>query len=151
MFMKQIFIIRIVIGAIFFVFLGEKLLQARENFLYVVQNYDVLRNPFLEQLVTYVFPWIEFVLGGFLILGLWTRLALWGVGTCSLTFMVFISQALIRKLPIQECGCFGSLLPLPLPATLTLDTAIVVSVIVLLRNISQASNWSLDTWLNKKS
>ena len=63
-------ILRIIMGLFFLIVSTDTLLQPYQNFLYIVQNYQLF-PPFLEEIVARVVPWIEFFLGLFLILGLW--------------------------------------------------------------------------------
>ena len=136
-------------GMVFIISAAEKLLSPRENFLYVIQNYQVLPFPFLEEATSYVFPWLELAIGGFLVLGLWTPWSLAGAGLCSFTFMIIVGQAMIRQLPIQECGCFGELLKVPLPVTFSIDTTMLWAVFIMWRRMKKTTSWSLDRYLAK--
>ena len=70
-----------------------------------VDGYDVLPASLVRPMAV-ALPWIEIVIGVFLVAGLFVRFA--GVATAALT-LVFIGamgQAKARGLPI-DCGCFG--------------------------------------------
>ncbi len=134
-----------VIGGIFVVSGFEKLIGPYQNFLYIVQNYSFL--PFLlAEFVARVLPWIEFFLGLFLLLGLWLKWTLRAVMVLVLMFMAVVMQALIRNLPIDECGCFGALLTVPLPVVLASDTTIFFLTWFLLSRRKEAERYSLDSY-----
>lgn len=140
---------RVVIGAVFVVSGFEKLIQPRENFLYVIHGYNILPHEALAVIVATTFPWIEFLLGSFLILGLWTRIAAAGVALCNITFIIVVGQALVRKLPISECGCFGDLLKLPLAGIIVFDTAMLVITTMLFVFWRDAAFFGLDEYFRK--
>lgn len=145
------FVLRIFIGVVFLVSGGEKLLSPRENFLYVIQGYDALPWPVLEQITSFVFPWAEFMIGGFLVLGLWTRLSLWAAGGCFLTFIALLAQAQIRRLPLQDCGCFGELFKFPLAVTMNMDIIFFYLVVFMARRLPSTMKFSLDRGLARDS
>ena len=97
------------IGGLFVVSGFEKLIGPYQNFFYVIQNYSFL-PLFLTEIAARLLPWFEFFLGIFLVLGLWTKWTLRAVMALLLMFMGVVIQALIRQLPITECGCFGGLI-----------------------------------------
>ena len=133
------------IGGLFIASGFEKLIGPYQNFLFVIQNYSVLL-PFLEEIVARLFPWIEFFLGIFLVLGIWLKWVLRGVLVLLSTFIIVVAQALIRHLPIDECGCFGELVSFPLPVILAFDTALFVIVWFLSFRMSQVGYCSLDRY-----
>ena len=135
-----------VIGGIFVVSGFEKLIGPYQNFLYVIQNYSFL-PLFPAEFVARVFPWIEFCLGIFLVLGLWLKWTLRAVMVLLLMFMVVVIQALIRNLPIDECGCFGALISFPLPVILAFDAAVFVLTWFLSFRMEEAERCSLDRYL----
>ncbi len=139
---------RIIIGC-FFIFSGfEKLTKPYQNFLYVVQSYEIVGKP-IDQMVAILFPWVEFVAGVFLVLGLWLRVSLKLVVGLLLAFMITVSQAIIRMLPITSCGCFGESLSLPLPAVLLLDSCLLLTTSMLYRFCEKTARFSLDRYFQK--
>ncbi len=141
-------IIRVLIGTVFVVSGYEKLIGPYQNFLYVIQSYEVLSVP-LEEAVARIFPWIELFLGIFLVVGLWLSLSLKGVIVMLLSFIIIVSQAIVRKLPIDECGCFGQMISLPLKGVLTFDTCLLVLTLVLVFKLDPASRFSVDKYFEK--
>ncbi len=135
--------IRIWIGVLF-VFSGtQKLLSPYQNFLYVIQNYQVLSHPF-DVAVSIVLPWIELILGVFVILGLWTHWALRGLLILVTIFMGVVGQAIIRNLPIKDCGCFGEGFSFPLPVTLLFDGVLWIYIAFLMIRLERTIQFSVD-------
>jgi len=127
----------------------EKLTGPYQNFLYVIQNYDIL-NPVLQELTARILPWFELFLGVFLILGLWISWALRGILVLIVSFLFVVGQALIRQLPIGECGCFGNLVSLPLHMVFLLDCTLLFLAVFLLRKVDCTSRVSLDQYFQKQ-
>ncbi len=141
---------RAVIAGIYLVSGAEKLFQPYQNFVYVVQGYDMLHDPALERAAAWGFPWAEYLLGGLLLAGLWTRFALRGIAVFSGVFIFAVGQALARGLPLDECGCFGDLVGMPLEATLAVDAAVLAGAMLLLRFFDAGTaRWSLDAYCGK--
>ncbi|MFH0753332.1 MAG: MauE/DoxX family redox-associated membrane protein [Candidatus Omnitrophota bacterium] len=143
--MKNIFVLtlRFTVAIIFIVSGFEKLTSPSENFLYVLQAYQVFPD-FLARIFSVVFPWIELLLGVFLALGLWLRWALIGLGCMSASLILVVGQAIWRKLPIDSCGCFGSLVHLPLHGVIFLDIFIFSTALFCLWHIRVARRFGLD-------
>ena len=67
--------IRILLGAVF-IFSGfQKLTHPAENFQAVIEKFEIVGGS-AAAVLSHVIPWYEFVFGAFLVLGLWTDLAL---------------------------------------------------------------------------
>lgn len=141
------FILRLLIGLVFVVSGFEKLVTPYQNFLYVIQSYEFIPEG-LEVAVAKFFPWFELMVGLFLVLGLWIRVALVGALAMVLGFMTIVSQAMIRKLPIDECGCFGEMISFPLHVVFMIDTTLLCIIITLMIKGQQASKLSLDRYFN---
>jgi uncharacterized membrane protein YphA (DoxX/SURF4 family) len=102
---KFLFIVRIAAGALFVISGFSKLVQPYQNFLAVMDRFEVVGGAasiFLSRAI----PWGELIAGVFLIAGLWVRYSAAALGGFSALFFGVIASALVRKLPIQECGCF---------------------------------------------
>ena len=136
---------RILLGCFFVVSGLEKLISPHQNFLYVVQSYQLLPG-LLEESASMAMPWVEFILGVFLILGLWLKIALRSTLTLTTIFIVVVGQALIRHLPINECGCFGELISVPLSAVIIIDSGLWLLIAILTVFIERASPLSLDRY-----
>ncbi len=146
--MNIFILLRIICGSVLIVSGFEKLISPYQNFLYVIENYDFLTTD-LAYFVARVLPWIEFFAGVFTVLGLWTKQAVTASGVLFLGFMIVVGQSLIRHLPINECGCFGSLVTFPPRGVLVMDSCLFITCLILLRNVSQARKCALDNYFEK--
>ncbi len=135
--------IRISIGLLLLVSGIEKLISPYQNFLYAIQAYAVLPG-WGEELTARLMPWVELFLGLFLCLGLWTHWALKGALLLIMSFIIVVAQALMRGLPIDQCGCFGAAIHIPPKVIIVIDSALLLLTIVLLRNAAKANKFSLD-------
>ena len=95
-----------------------------------------------------VMPWLEFVTGVFMALGLRLTVALPAVMAMLTVFIGVVGQALIRKLPIDECGCFGALISFPLHVVILLDGLLLVLTRMLAGRWDDVQKFSLDGYLN---
>ncbi len=57
-------------------------------------------------------PYCEILLGAYLVLGLFTRIAAWIAAGQFVVFAAAVASLVIRHLP-ADCGCFGSSIPTP--------------------------------------
>ncbi len=118
-------------------------MQPYQNFLSVVHSYEVLKGP-AAQAFAVALPWAEFILGVFLIFGLWLKpvlLTLWGMNT---VFIGVLASAMIRRLPIRECGCFGESFSLPPGWMLCLDILLWCVFMGLSRYFQHTRSCGLD-------
>ena len=141
-------IIRIILGSVFLFSGLGKLLAPYQNFLYVIQAYQILPS-WAESLAAQVFPWIELIVGVFVFLGLWTAWALRGALILFGFFVVLLGQALLRGLPLESCGCFGEWIHLKPQTVIIMDSLSLLLTILLLRNISHTQKISLDSCFDK--
>lgn len=141
-------LLRILLGAFFIVSGFEKIISPYQNFLYVVQSYEIFGSP-LDVFVARIVPWVELFTGVFLLLGLWTRFALRAMLLLLAGFITIVGQALIRHLPIQECGCFGELISLPLQVVILFDSALFLFGIIMYHEAGKAGQWGLDNYFQR--
>ena len=136
-------LLRIAVGMILLVSGFEKVISPTQNFLYVIQAYQLLPG-WAEHLTSIVMPWAEFITGLFVALGLWTERALRWVLMLFAVFIVVVGQALLRNLPLDHCGCFGSWIQVSPRQILVFDSVCLLVVVALLRYLSKARRLSLD-------
>ena len=146
--MNFFILIRFLIGCIFLVSAFEKLTTPYQNFLLVIESYQLVPTNF-GVFIAKTMPWLELFAGLFLVLGLWLKETMAIVILLFLTFLFVVGQALVRKLPIDECGCFGELLVLPPEAVFAMDTVLLICSILLIKYHKKALRFSLDSLLNK--
>ncbi len=106
-----ILVLRIVLGAIFVVAGAAKFGHFTE-FASQIAGFRILPAAVIPPMAI-VLPFFELLLGGYLILGLFTRTAAWIAAVLLLAFDAAIASAVVRGMTIN-CGCFG-----PQDATVT--------------------------------
>jgi uncharacterized membrane protein YphA (DoxX/SURF4 family) len=143
-----LFVVRIFLGAVFVVSGFQKLIQPPQNFMYVVQNFEFLPE-WAEFAVAHAFPWFELLGGLFLVCGLWTSLSLRVLWLACSAFVVILTQAIIRNLPIESCGCFGEMIRMPLPAMLGFDVVLWILFGLLVVFDAPSRRFSLDNRLDR--
>jgi uncharacterized membrane protein YphA (DoxX/SURF4 family) len=57
-------------------------------------------------------PYVEILLGAYLVLGLFTRIASWLAAAQFAIFSIAVGSLVVRGIP-ADCGCFGSSIPTP--------------------------------------
>jgi uncharacterized membrane protein YphA (DoxX/SURF4 family) len=136
--------IRILIGLVFLISGIEKTLSPYQNFLYVIQAYDLL-PAWGEEWTARLFPWIELFVGLFLVFGLWTRTALKAALVMFAVFITVVGQALLRGIPLDQCGCFGQLVHVSPHWIIVLDSVLLLCTAFLLRH-PKTIRFSLDQY-----
>ena len=122
--------IRLLIAALFIYSGSQKLSVPLENFEEVLRTYEIFPE-FSIQFFSHFVPLAEVGMGVLLALGLLTRLALLGAQCFFGTFITVISRALILKIPIENCGCFGEALHLDPAVTLGIDISFFFLTLIL--------------------
>ena len=102
-----------------------KLRAPAEEFAAALEAYRFFPEALLSP-ASRVLPWIEYLLGLFLLAGLWLRwaapaaLALFGL------FVTVLGVSLARAVDLSGCGCFGAAWPFSPATTLVLDSFVVL-------------------------
>ncbi len=97
--------LRVIVGGVF-VFAGTLKILDPAKFALDVENYRMLPHQFVN-LFAITLPWVEFVAGILLVLGVWVRANALIMTLMTSMFLIAITQAVARGLDIQ-CGCFGT-------------------------------------------
>jgi uncharacterized membrane protein YphA (DoxX/SURF4 family) len=106
-----VLILRIALGAIFIVAGGSKIGHAA-YFAAQIAGFRILPQVVIAP-IALALPYLEVLLGAYLVIGLFTRQAAWIAALLLLIFDAAIASAVVRGMAI-DCGCFG-----PSDATLT--------------------------------
>jgi uncharacterized membrane protein YphA (DoxX/SURF4 family) len=99
-----VLVLRVVLGGIFIVAGASKVGHA-DVFAAEIAGFRLLPEAVIAPLAT-VLPFLEILLGGYLILGLFTRTAAWIAVAFLAAFDLAIASAVIRGMSVS-CGCFG--------------------------------------------
>ena len=142
-------LLRIVVGSVLLVSGFEKTIHPYQNFLYAIQAYQMLPG-WAETLTAVIVPWVELMIGLFLVLGLWTMKALRWALMLFAVFIVVVGQALMRALPLDHCGCFGSWIQATPQQIIVFDSFCFLVLMVLLRHWTKTRRFSLDEWFTQR-
>jgi uncharacterized membrane protein YphA (DoxX/SURF4 family) len=99
-----VLILRVVLGAIFLVAGGAKIGHAAD-FASQIAGFRILPTAVIAPMAL-VLPFLEVLLGAYLVLGLFTRASAWIAAVVLLVFDGAIASAVIRGMSVS-CGCFG--------------------------------------------
>lgn len=98
---------RLALGGVFIYSGWLKAVAPAEEFAYAIETYKVV-TPGLAMFFAMTVPWIEIYFGVFLAAGVFTRHSALCLGASLIGFEGLLLQAMIRKLPVTSCGCFGA-------------------------------------------
>jgi uncharacterized membrane protein YphA (DoxX/SURF4 family) len=127
---------RIAVGGLLAAAGYMKLLTPVEERASAFDVYQML-SPALALWAGRVLPWVELVTGLYVILGIYLRSASAVAAFLYAGFIVFLTQALVRRLSLEDCGCFGRLGPSLKPSqTLLLDVVLLALAVWMYRNPS---------------
>jgi len=122
---------RLVLGGIFIAASITKL-QDQSGFIDDVVRYGILPD-ILAQLYGIIVPWLELFIGCALVLGVFSRLASAVSIPLIISFIVASSYRLVNPAG-GGCGCFGEVITLSYPVSLTLDAVMLLTALLLLLN-----------------
>ena len=144
-----LFAARILAGALFFYSGFSKLIQPVEYFEVAIGQYTVVPEAAVHYVAS-VIPWIEMTAGTFVFLGYMLEGAAGALGVLTAMFQIILGQALVRRLPMDECGCFGGgFVHLTLYQSFVLDTFLVLIFIQIAT--AERNILTLDRWLMRDS
>jgi len=99
-------LLRLILGFAFILASIDKVINP-EKFLEVINNYNIVPQ-FMSPIIAVVLPWLEFICGVFLLIGILTESAAVMTIFLLIGFIYGVSINLYRGLDI-ECGCFSLL------------------------------------------
>lgn len=96
---------RLVLGGIFLVAGITKALDAG-GFAASIRSYELGLPEWFVSLSAYGLPYLEILIGLYLIVGLFTKFSAWATNAMMVVFILALLQGALRGLEI-DCGCFG--------------------------------------------
>lgn len=139
-------ILRCLIGALFIYSGYSNLVTPHSNFVGVILTYKIV-DARTASWIALTLPWTEFIAGVFFILGIWFRASLFVLWGFSAVFITAISSALLRGIPLKDCGCFGEGMHVPPQATLAMDIILFLIFFWMYRKKEEAGRLGLDRFL----
>lgn len=138
-----ILVLRLFVGATF-IFSAVTKLPLQYRFIEVVQSYHLLPDP-LATAYGIALPWIELLIGVYLLLGVLLRPSAFATILIGISFLIANVSVIVRG--EQYCGsCFGESIPLTASQALTLDCLLMIAALLLLLAGSKNQLLSLEGW-----
>ena len=140
-------ILRLVVGIIFS-FSGITKILGHSQFITIAINYNIIPEN-LATIYATILPWIEFIIGGYLILGIFTKF-------CAIISILIGVSFLVANLNVvvndgNYCGhCFGETLTIPISASLAIDCLIILVALYLLLTKTRIHSYTLKNWIVKE-
>ena len=97
---------RILLGLVF-LFAGIAKISDPVRFIFTLRQFNLFSEAVIPFMALYL-PWLEFILGLFLILGLLYRASAFLLACLNTMFAIAILTVVVRGMEI-DCGCFGML------------------------------------------
>ena len=96
---------RLVLGGVFLAAGVTKAFDAG-GFAASIRSYELGLPEWFVSLSAYGLPYLEILIGLYLIVGLFTKLSAWATNAMMIVFILALLQGALRGLEI-DCGCFG--------------------------------------------
>jgi putative oxidoreductase len=140
---------RIVLGGVFLIAGATKILDPGA-LAASIRSYELSLPEWFISLSAYSLPYLEVLLGFYLLIGLFTKIAAWTTNGLMVLFILALSQGALRGLEI-DCGCFGSSAGEG-PGNLWLDAVRDLGLLALGLHVALApvGRFSVDTRLRRQ-
>jgi uncharacterized membrane protein YphA (DoxX/SURF4 family) len=106
-----VFAVRVALGALLLVAGVLKAHDGPTATAVSIAGYRIL-PPAIVAPLGVALPYLEILLGGYLVVGLFVRVTAWVAAAQFAVFSVAVASLVIRNIP-ADCGCFGSTIPTP--------------------------------------
>ena len=136
---------RTVIGLVFLVSGPQKVMKPAEEFAVVIEAYHIVSAK-LALAMAQIIPPVEMLLALALIGGFAPRPAAAATGGFLLLFIGALGSTLLRGIPLESCGCFGSIHLTPLEA-ITLDMTLLCLAYLAYRHGGALA--PIESWIQK--
>ena len=140
---------RLILGVVFLVSGGLKAVNPG-GLAASIRTYELNLPEAFVTLAAYSLPYLEILLGLYLLVGLFTKVSAWTTSALMVAFIVALTQGALRGLQI-DCGCFGSEVGGGEPGSLWLDALRDIGLLALGLHITLAptGRFSVDTLLRR--
>ncbi len=141
-----VFIVRVLLGSVFVYSGFNKLIRPVQEFQFSLEQYQAF-PAWAFPLIAHSMPWIEFILGAFLLLGYWRKLSAHLLSLMTLSFIVLLSSTVVRGLNLSNCGCFGEAIHLTPPQAIAMDSCLLILLLLIAR--LDKTTLELDSWISR--
>jgi uncharacterized membrane protein YphA (DoxX/SURF4 family) len=140
-------LMRVIVGGVLALSGYLKAVRPTAEFALTLESYWIFPSSLVFPLAR-IMPWVELLVGLSLLVGFLTQRSAFLSAGLFATFVVVLAQAILRKLPMADCGCFGEVGPHLQPIqSLTMDVVLLVFCILLL--LDSKRKFSVDIWIEK--
>lgn len=135
--------IRLLVGGIFIVSSIAKF-PLHSKFIEVVQSYQLLPD-LIATAYALALPWVELLVGSYLILGILIKPSSIVTALLGISFMVANISAIIQG--EQYCpDCFGELFSLAVSQAISIDIFIIIAAVILILITGKKELLGFDSW-----
>ncbi len=142
-------VVRLVVGGVFAVFGVVKLIEPHEEFFSVIAGYNVLPAQIVPIFGT-VLIFLEIVVGLAFIIGLYVRWSAAAIAGLLAMFLVALVQTVARGIPLEDCGCTGSLINLGESVTTVIWRDVLMLAAVIWFLIVRSNAWTIDQLMDRR-
>lgn len=141
--------IRLIVGGVFLLFGFSKAIAPIEEFISVIKTYQLLPEAVVPA-AAIIFIIAEISAGLFFIVGIFTQRAAQLTAVLLTLFIIALSQALLRGIGLEDCGCSGGLFSIgeTPQAVLVRDLIMLAAVWWFLKRNPQ--EFTIDRWLKTR-
>jgi uncharacterized membrane protein YphA (DoxX/SURF4 family) len=140
-------LIRLLLGGIFIVS-GTAKLPLQMEFVEIVQSYGILPD-FIAVVYGFALPWVEFLVGCFLVVGIQIKSAVIVVILMCVSFLVGnIGAAVTGNYYCSDC--FGTLFSLTVSQAIAIDVFMLIASVILLFVAGRRELLGFDSWFIHK-
>jgi putative oxidoreductase len=97
---------RIILGGVFLI-AGATKIPAPGSLAAAIRSYELPLPEWFVSLSAHALPYLEVMLGIYVLVGLFTRVSAWATNALTAVFLLALVQGALRGLEV-DCGCFGS-------------------------------------------
>jgi uncharacterized membrane protein YphA (DoxX/SURF4 family) len=140
-------LVRLLLGGVFITSSMAKL-PMQSRFVDVVQSYRLLPDS-IAAAYGFALPWIELLVGCYLVLGILVKPGAIITILMSISFFIANISSIVRG--DSYCpNCFGELVPLTVVQAITIDVLVIIAAILLLVFSGKEPVFSFDSWYSKR-
>ncbi|MFH1619606.1 MAG: DoxX family protein [bacterium] len=134
---------RLVVGGVFIYSGFLKSVAPPEEFAAVIEGYKILPVSLTVTAASFM-SWTELFLGVFLVCGFLTRQCALAAAGLLAFFELLLFSVVIRKIPLADCGCFGTGGSRSVPYAIAEDAVLLILALLAFRYGHRL--FALDSW-----
>lgn len=140
------FLMRVLCGTVLIYSGYLKISEPLEKFISSIMAYKIIPEH-IAYYVAVIMPWIEVYIGVLLVFGVFNRYVIKLAILLFIMFEFLLLQAMVRRLEIVDCGCFGSMHSNPIGVEFMLN---ILWLILLFFSYKYSNNITIDRVIEDK-